>query len=580
MNIAELFARIGLKTDEDKAKSFSRAMTTVKVGLIATTAVAAGTALAIRKITGEAMDAAVAFKQFETETGASAQELQKWQAVALQTNQSAESVSSAIKAITSNQEKIKLGQGDISGYQILGIDPRQDPFKILEDLRTKTKGLSEGMKKNILSQIGVGAGMLQTLNLSNKEFDEMAGRAWIISPKAVKTLTETKSAMDMAGKAISYMKAQIAVGLSPQIKKITKQFQEWMKVNEKGIVEGFKKGFKYLTMFIKAVYNAGAAINHIVSGTIGWEYAMYGLVGAILAMNAAFSASPIGLIIAGIIILVAVLDDLYSYSQGNESLFGSMMAEFPRFKKLLDNIFGIIKDVFGAIKEVFAAISGFMSGGISLDKLIDDWGLFGVAIAGVGTYIEAVSKFWSAMLDIFNGEMSFDKLTEDWGAFGQLIADIAGYIEGVIKFWKKMIEIFSGEITLDKLVEEFGTFGKVISDISGYIDSVIKMWNGMLEILSGDISIGDLINEKLGDLDIKGMIKEKLGGFDLFGLFSDDKNLSQPKTNNVGGSSTTQTNYIKIEVNGSGDPTATGDAVANALQRTINGASAQLPRNE
>ena len=35
----------------------------------------------------EAMNAAVAFKQFETETGASAQELQKWQAVAEQTNQ-------------------------------------------------------------------------------------------------------------------------------------------------------------------------------------------------------------------------------------------------------------------------------------------------------------------------------------------------------------------------------------------------------------------------------------------------------------------------------------------------------------
>ena len=49
MNIAELFARIGLKTDEGKAKSFHRTMTTVKVGLIATTVAATATSLAIRK---------------------------------------------------------------------------------------------------------------------------------------------------------------------------------------------------------------------------------------------------------------------------------------------------------------------------------------------------------------------------------------------------------------------------------------------------------------------------------------------------------------------------------------------------
>lgn len=480
MKIAELFARIGLKTDEDKAKSFSRAMTTVKVGLIATTAVAAGTAIAIRKITSEAMQASVAFKQFEIETGSSAQELQKWQAVAEQTNQSAESVSSAIKAIVSNQEKIKLGQGNISGFQILGIDPRQDPFKILEDLREKTKGLSDGMRKNILSQIGVGTGMLQTLNLTRKEFDEMAGRAWIISPQAIETLNQTKSAIDLAGRSINYMKAQIAVGLAPQIKKITKDFQKWMKVNEKGIIEGFKKGFKYVSLFVKAVYNAGTMVNRIVSSTIGWEYAIYGLIGVFLALNSALLLSPIGLIAAGFILLVAVLDDLYTYSKGGKSLFGALMKEFPALEK---TIFGTFK----TIKEVLQLIQSYATG--------DTQGM--------------------------------KNITKEWGLLGDAINKVAKAME-----WTKRIMDESG---INKVAKDFQA--KVVKD------------KGML-------------------LKMEGML---YAASPMFKYFMD-------KT--TGGGTTTQTNNIKVNITGNGDPIATGNAAAKSIQREINAASAQLPRDE
>src|SRR6056297_1680005 len=100
MQIAELFARIGIKTDEGKLTSFQNRLGAAKAGMVGLSVAAAGVSLAIGKITKDAMDAAVAFKQFEVETGGSAQQLQKWQAVAEQTNQSAESVTSAIKAIT------------------------------------------------------------------------------------------------------------------------------------------------------------------------------------------------------------------------------------------------------------------------------------------------------------------------------------------------------------------------------------------------------------------------------------------------------------------------------------------------
>ena len=363
MTIADLFARIGVKADDSQIKRFSGTMKAAKVGMIAVSAAAAATAFAIKKITTEAMASAVALKQFEVETGASAQELQKWQSVAEQTNQSAESVSSAIKSIVANQEKIKLGQGNISGFQLLGIDPRQDPFKILEELRTKTKGLSDGMKKNILAQTGVGVGLLQTLNLTRKEFDAMASKAFIISPGAIETLNKTKASMDLAARGIKYMKAQIAVGLSPQIEKLTAKFIEFMKVNEKGIIEGFKKAFTFVEKFTGAIINAGRMINNVVVNTLGWEKAIKALVGVFILLNATLLFSPIGLITAGIILLVAVLDDLYGYSKGKNSLFGLMM-EGIKNSKIMEWIVGFIekiKDLYKTLTDTFEKVKSFMS---------------------------------------------------------------------------------------------------------------------------------------------------------------------------------------------------------------------------
>lgn len=476
MNIVELFARIGLKTDEEKAKRFHKTMTVVKFGLFAATAAAAVASIAIKKISSDAMNAAVAFKQFEVETGSSAQELQKWQAVAEQTNQSAESVSSAIKAIVSNQEKIKLGQGDISGFQLLGIDPRQDPFKILEELRDKTEGVTQGMKKNLLAQLGIGAGLMQTLELSRKEFDAMADRAWIISPEAIKTLNKTKSAVDLAARAMGYMKAQIAVGLSPQIRKLTKDFQKFMKVNEKAIIGGFKSAFKYVTMFVKALYNAGSAFNSVVSATVGWKIVIAGLIGYFIKLNAVLLLSPIGLIAAGIILLIAVLDDLYTYSKGGKSLFGVLMKEFPDLEKTLLGSFRVIRDVFELLKSI---ISGDETG---INKIIENWGAWGKAIKAVLKGLKSVDKF-------LKGEKFLDF------AFGK--PDEAGHRTQTEGF-KRM---FGNKPEMNK---------------------------------NGDIN----------------------------------------------GGAVTQNINITQNINGTGDPNAVGDAAAKSIQRSINAASAQLPRDQ
>lgn len=406
MTIADIFARIGLKTDEAKAHSFKNAMTGVRTTLFAATAAAGVASAAITKITKDALDAAVAFKQFEIETGASAQELQKWQAVAEQTNNSAESVTQAVKAIADNQAKIRLGEGNISGYQLLGIDPQQDPFKILEELREKTHGLSEAQKKNVLSMMGVNSSMLQTLSLSADQFESMADNAFIISPQAIETLNKTKSSVDLAGRAIKWLKSQIAVGLAPQIEQTTKKLTEFIKANSEGFIKGFQEAYRYVTAFLGAVTNVAGMIDRLVRSTIGWKNAIYGLVAVIGLMNSALLLSPLGMITAGIILLIAVLDDINAYSQGRKSMFGKLMENFP---EIGDSILGIVN----RFTELMELIGGFVRGDeYTIDKILDEWGLFGDIIQRTWEGLKGIAEILG-MIDRRNAAMTAEEIRQE-----------------------------------------------------------------------------------------------------------------------------------------------------------------------
>jgi hypothetical protein len=404
MTIAKLFARLGIKADNKKAKDFKKSLENVAKTLTVATGAAIAFSIGIKKITDEAFNSALAMKQFEAETGASMEELQKWQAVAELTNNSAEAVTQSIKAIALNQEKIKLGQGNISGYQLLGIDPRQDPFKILEKLREKTTGLNQAMKKNIIGQMGLSSELIQILDLTNDEFDRMYKSAFVIPKSQIDIMDKARSSIAFLNQGIRWLKTQIAVELAPEILKLNKVLIEWIKNNKEGVVKTVKEIFIWLKKYTGAVINAIKMINIIIKGTIGWKNALYVLIGVLALLNASLIASPIGLLVAGIVLLIAVLDDLYIYSSGKgESLFGNMMKKYPELEKKL---LGSIK----TIKEIVQAFSEIWKGEENMDNLIEKWGVWAKVLKGIATSLKIITgekDFFETIL----GKKTYEKAT-------------------------------------------------------------------------------------------------------------------------------------------------------------------------
>lgn len=418
MKIADLFARIGVKADTGKLESFKKSLGNVGKLLGVTTIAAGGVAVALQKITRDAMDSAAAFKQFESETGASSAELQKWQSVAEQTNNSGQELAAGIKAIAANREALRLGKGSIGGYQLLGIDPNQDPFEILTQLRSKIGELPAAMQKNVIAQMGLSANMLQVLNLSNEQFDDMANRAFIVPQSAIDSLDKARGGLAVMSDAFRYIKTLIGAGLTPNVEKMSKAFGDFVKRNQNRIVAMAKTMAEWIGKFGNAVFNVVKMLDSFVQKTIGWKGALLALAGVFVALNASVMVP-----VAALILLIAIFDDIYRFTQGKDSLLGRLFEKFPQFEAI---IMGIARP----IKEIFLAIQAIANQDMAtFDAIIEKWGYIGVV---VDFWRDRIVALKGAIKDLFdlNLESGLDKMAEGFGGVFSLIAGVEDIATG------------------------------------------------------------------------------------------------------------------------------------------------------
>jgi hypothetical protein len=396
VNILDLFAHIGLKADTGVAEGFLKSVGGIKsqlVGAIAGTLSLSAAVAALNTSMSEANE----FNKFAADTGKSVEEMQRWKAVADQVNGAGAGVAASIRAITTNQEKIKLGQGNISGYQLLGIDPRSDPFKVLEALRAKTQGMAPGMRRNIAAQFGVSNDLVQTLELTNAQFDAMSKKAWVVPKESIDRVNKVRGEITQLTQRLNYMRMEAVAKLAPYI----------------------EKGITWLGKLIDFGTRIGRMIDEIVRSTVGWKNALAALaigLGAIV-----LATSPLTF---GLMALLLVMDDLYVYSKGGKSVFGELVKQAPALGKAFD----VALD---SLKFVGAILYGLMTGDWSnFDKMVDKWGKFGEILKGI-----------KDTLVFMTTSLKFDSLEKSFGGFFKDIKE--GGFFGALG---KQGELFAGEL--------------------------------------------------------------------------------------------------------------------------------------
>lgn len=131
--------------------------------------------------------------------------------------------------------------------------------------------------------------------------------------------------------------------------------------------------------------------------TDGWSTVVLAVVAAWEALNLAFLASPLGLILAGLLAILALYDDFKTFEEGGKSFFNwgpaipiinSVIAVFQSLKDILDSIFTTVFNLVAAFwklihldfKGAFANLADAIDS--SIDRISKLWGLVS-SVAGV-----------------------------------------------------------------------------------------------------------------------------------------------------------------------------------------------------
>jgi hypothetical protein len=294
VKIGEFFVELFVKSEKGQlsVKELVSTFGELEAATVAEAGALADLAFKFVGLAEQAYNAAAAFQMFESQTGLSSQELQKWQIVAEQANVSTEAMASGINALQRNLAEIRLGRGNIAPFQMLGIGPNQNAFQVLDQLRDRIKGLDSATATNIITQMGLSPETIQVLRLSNQEFSKLAATEKSMSVNQERSFLEGKQSLV--------------------------RFEHALKEAGYGIVELFGPAFTELLKSSAFYINKmSEAFGYVVKHIGNFKAALIGL--AVVLSPLFIETFPIT---AALLALILVLDDLATYFQGGDSVTG------------------------------------------------------------------------------------------------------------------------------------------------------------------------------------------------------------------------------------------------------------------
>lgn len=288
--VAEFFADLLVNSHggEASVENLTSAFASLDFATVAEIGSLATLGVQLSKIVDQALSAAASFQMFETQTGVSAQALQRWQIAAAQANVSAETVAASIAGLTRNLANIRMGKGNIAPFALLGIGANQNPLVVLDQLRQRLKGVNSAVATNIIAEMGLDPAMLQVLRLSNDEFGKFAANAHGMTADQEKYFLHLKLQMNQASLALKDVGYALAEFLGPAIQRGFEDFSTLV-TGPHGLIAGLKE--------FPAV---AQSIGVVLAGMVAWV---------------SHTTLALGL-------LLAVLDDLAAYKRGQDSITG------------------------------------------------------------------------------------------------------------------------------------------------------------------------------------------------------------------------------------------------------------------
>lgn len=362
-NILEsFFVALGFEVDTTgldamKKKTEELRNTALAMGAIFTTA-AAGLGLFVAKV-AEGLDDLGDFAERENVAIEMVQELGH----AAQLNGSSiEALKASISGVNKSLGEAALGVGRAAMvFQKLGLEAKKADGSVktfdelLYEVADKMDGMSRQEQIAMAEKLGIDRSLIPMLRKGRAEIQKLReeAQAFVATEADAAKAGALMDSLDRTRFILGALGRYIAVAFMPQVTSVLEGFRGWILANEKIIKSGLGTALKVLTSIVGTLWDWAMRLVNALIGLVKWldsfSTATKIAAAVALALGAALAVpgAAFGLVAAAVLLLI---DELVNFYEGNETLIGQMLEDFPNAGKAVVVALGTIAAAFVALK--------------------------------------------------------------------------------------------------------------------------------------------------------------------------------------------------------------------------------------
>lgn len=389
-------------------------------------------------------------------------------------------------------------------FEMYGLSARdsngnvKSTFAVLDDVRSKMKGLSESEQIAMLSKLGIDQSMIQVLRLSNQELTELSKKTEAYSLGAAnkenaKHAAAFKDALTESKQMLQGVGQYLAVKLAPILTDVIGRFSDWYVANSQLVKNGLNKIIDLVSRFLNIGFRVISGIHQFISSTIGWENTIWALVavfayfkkallsGFLFKLKAIFALafSPLGVVI----ITVGALIFLFVKFKAQIMAFvGGVIAGFNKWGVSFEPIKSAISRVQEAFSRLFSPIEKATGGTEKFAKAGEILGyVMGAAFEFILTFLTYVIDGFANLAHFFVDVIT--SISSGWEEFTTLLSN-GEWAEALSRLVKGIFQIFtnlwhniqaSGIKFINGLIEIVNKFGLNIKPIEIPVKAKVDM---------------------------------------------------------------------------------------------------------
>lgn len=414
--IKELLVALGVDADTGDVEMFNIAINAAEIAMQAAAIAAAALAAAIIGAVAATVEAGSAATDGAARTGLSTEAYQELAYAAQQCGVPMELLEASLGKVTAMAGKAANGDKEAAkAFEALGISVTDANGKVKssEQLFNETTAalaaIEDPAKRAAAAQALYGesaAKLMPLLSQGTEGIEAMRAEAEllgiVLSDEDVAAADAFGDSMDMLTGIVRGLAFDIGTALLPFLQRLVDGFKEWYLANRELIGKGLTILSTLLGAIVRVIGSVISVVNDLVDSTIGWDNVFKLIIAAVGFLSTALAGLAIvlgtvvaivGAVISGIGIFlgivsgmlplviaiagafataaavvsgfVLVIEDLYTYLQGGDSLIGRFVDQWRNSEGVLGSVVRLFDALVLLGRTLFAALAPIGDAGSS-----------------------------------------------------------------------------------------------------------------------------------------------------------------------------------------------------------------------